>query len=200
MRIRVGFGIALILVLALTGGAYAAGKITGAQIKDGTITGKDVKDRSLSAGKLSDSAMREMAGDTGPAGPAGPAGSAGPQGPAGPAGPSAVAKLAPTTGSFSVPGGTDPNTSILVMTVQCPAGQRVISGGWFSDNGIAFADKTYDGASWSVGIDNYGSSSSADGTLTALCTPAGVAVASSAKRGARDAKIASDVARRRSAH
>ena len=52
-----------------------------------------------------------------------------------------------------------------------------VSGGYFMDAGIAFADKTYDGNGWSVGIDNYGSSVTAYGNITALCAPAGVAVA-----------------------
>ena len=178
------------VVLAATGSAVAASKITSAQIKDGTITGKDVKNDSLTLSDLSAGAVNDLAGVPGPAGPAGPQG---------PAGPSAVARLAPTTLSFTVPGGSDVYSTIKSLTVTCPAGQRVISGGWSTSSGVAFVDKTYDGASWSVGIDNYGSSVSASVQLTALCAPAGVAVASSAGHAARDAQIARDERRHRSA-
>jgi uncharacterized protein YjbI with pentapeptide repeats len=46
-RVRTALGLGLILVLALSGGAFPAAKVTGAQIKDSTITGKDVKNESL---------------------------------------------------------------------------------------------------------------------------------------------------------
>ncbi len=74
----------LALVLAMSGGAYAAGKFLITSTKQ--ISPKVLKSLKGATG------ARGPAGATGPAGPAGPAGpggagSAGPQGPAGPAGP-----------------------------------------------------------------------------------------------------------------
>lgn len=175
------------IVLAATGSAVAASKITSAQIKDGTITGKDIKNFSVGASKLTGAAKDELEGVPGPAGPAGPQG---------PAGPSAVSKLLPATLSFSVPGGSI-SAAVQSITVTCPAGQRVISGGYVMDSGVAYASKTYDGASWTVGVDNYGSSVTADGNVTALCSAAGVAVASKVGHAARDAEIARDLRRQR---
>jgi hypothetical protein len=88
-----GFGLGLavtaVVVLAASGGAYAAGQITGGQIKDGTITGADVKNRSLSAADFRGS----LPGSPGPPGAPGPAGAVGPVGPVGPAGPNVTARL-----------------------------------------------------------------------------------------------------------
>jgi hypothetical protein len=61
-----------------------------------------------------------------------------------------------------------------------------------------FIDKTYDGASWSVGVDNFDSTVNADVDLTALRAPAGVAVA--ATPCSRKAKLMRAVAARRRAH
>ena len=201
MRKRVSPGVVLGLVavvISMSGSAYAAVRITSSDIADGTIASKDIKNRAITPAKLSNSAMEALAGESGPAGPAGPAGPQGPAGAQGPAGPSAVGKLTPATVNFSVSGGSDPSATIKIVTAACPAGQRVVSGGYFMDAGIAFADKTYDGNGWSVGIDNYGSSVTADGNITALCSPAGMAVASSVN--ARSAAVASDVAKRRASH
>ena len=181
------------VVLAMTGSAVAASKITGAQIKDGTITGKDIKNDSVTLSDLSVGTVNNLSGERGPAGPAGPAG------PQGPAGPSAVSKLSPTTLSFSVPAGSI-DAAVQSITVTCPAGQRVISGGYVMDSGVAYASKTYDGASWTVGVDNYGSPVTADGNVTALCSAAGVAVASKVGHAARDSQIKGDVAQRLAAH
>src|SRR5690349_14990485 len=87
---RPGIWLGLVaIVLAMSGSAYAASKITGAQIKDGTITGKDIKTRSIGSSQLDGGALAALEGPPGVAGAAGPAG---PPGPAGPAGPSAVAQ------------------------------------------------------------------------------------------------------------
>jgi len=172
--------IAFVALFAVLGGsAYAAKKITSKDIANGTIKLAD----------LSGSARNALKGQRGPAGPAGPQG---------PAGPNVVAKLTPTTLDFSVPGGSGLD-SIQTITVACPAGHRVVSGGYFMDNGFAYADKTYDGASWSVGVDNFGNTLSADGQLTALCAPAGVAVAASASAKSARAARNRDEAKREAA-
>lgn len=56
------------VLLAVSGGSYAAGLITGADVKNGSLTGKDVKDKSLSKKDFKGS----VAGPAGPQGPAGP--------------------------------------------------------------------------------------------------------------------------------
>lgn len=168
-------------VLAITGGAFAAGQITGSQIKNSTITGKDVKNKSLTRKDFRGSVQ-------GPQGPQGPQGIGGPQGPAGP---TVVGHITYYSGDFTM---TDVIDS---ATLDCPAGQRLVSGGYFVDSGYAFIDKTYDGASWTVGIDNSSGVSAAQGTITISCAPAGQAIA--AKRVShtrRNARIARDVAKR----
>ena len=190
--IRPGNVLGLIaVVLAMSGSAVAASKITSQQIKDGTITSKDIKDDTITVRDVSQSLLDSVSGEQGPAGPQGPAGAPGP------AGPSAVSKLTPVTVDFSVPGGSGTVTpsSIKIITATCPPGQRVVSGGYFMSLGFAFSDKTYDGASWSVGVDNYESYIPSNGQVTALCAASGVAVATSAGRAARDARIAQDVKR-----
>jgi hypothetical protein len=65
------------VLLAVSGGSYAAALITGADVKNGSLTGKDVKDKSLSP--------RDFKGSVaGPKGATGATGATGPQGPAGP--------------------------------------------------------------------------------------------------------------------
>jgi hypothetical protein len=76
------------LVLACTGAAFAAGRLTGPQKKEvGKIAAKVAK---------KDAGKQGPAGKTGPAGPAGPAGAAGPAGSA-----AAYATVAPSTSGVS---------------------------------------------------------------------------------------------------
>jgi hypothetical protein len=67
-------------------------------------------------------------GSTGSVGPAGPAGAAGPQGPAGPTGPQGPAGVPTITRIY----GEFDYTSYAF----CPAGQRVISGGFENNDDI----------------------------------------------------------------
>src|SRR4051794_32008540 len=53
------FGL-IALLLAMSGSAVAASKITGAQIKDGTITSRDVKRHSLSPSNLNFSTVARV--------------------------------------------------------------------------------------------------------------------------------------------
>jgi hypothetical protein len=94
------------LVFALTGGAFAAGKL---------INGNRIKNGSIAASKLSHSAVKQLTGRRGPKGargakgrtgakgphglqgPKGDVGPAGPQGPQGPEGESAMQKISTTT-------------------------------------------------------------------------------------------------------
>ncbi len=176
------------LVVAMSGSAVAASKITSAQIKDGTITGNDIKNRAITPAKLSASAMQGMRGPAGPGGPAGPAGAAGPQGPAGP---SATSKLTRVQETY-----TSPASDFAGGAATCPAGSRIVSGGYLHDvsgAGEVFANGgAQDGTSWIVGAFNYGDTA---GTLTvfAYCSQAGVAIASSV--GSRHAAAMREVAK-----
>src|SRR4051794_31728157 len=102
---RVAFA-TLVLVVAIAGGAVAAGTITGASVKDGSLTGRDVKNHSLTPKDFRGSVR----------GPAGPTGSAGP---AGPAGPSALSGITTVTAGGSVPGG-----QMSGAKLDCPPGQK----------------------------------------------------------------------------
>ena len=173
-----------VALVAFAGVAYAAGTITGKSIKDNTITGKDIKNKSLSKSDFRGS-VRGPRGATGPQGAAGPAG---------PAGPTVVGQITQVDVTFQTGPGAINSASAV-----CPAGQRIISGGYFTDAGFAFIDKTYDRVSWSVGIDNSDSMSvTSDTTITASCAPAGQAVAASTGF-KRRAALARDVARRKTA-
>src|SRR4051812_3665326 len=133
--------IAVIAAMTVSGVAYGASTITGAQIKDGTITGRDVKDHSLTPGDFRGSI----------AGPQGPPGSGGPPGPAGPAGPSALSAIKSFYGAMTVAAG-----AINGGGVSCPAGQRMVSGGYsISGPGIVFLNEaTEDQTGWAVAVDN----------------------------------------------
>jgi len=170
----------VVALVAFAGVAYAAGSITGRDIKDNTITGKDVKDRSLSKKDFKGSV-------TGPRGLSGPQGPAGPQGAQGPAGPSAVSGIAAVRASGTVASGDFDGG-----TVSCPSGQRVVSGGWFTDapeGEIFLDDASDDRTGWSVLLDNSDSAVPATLEITAYCAGAGQAVA--ARRSAPQIKAPS---------
>ena len=162
------------LVLSCTGGAVAAGYITSAQVKDNSLTGRDIRNRSLTPADFSGS-VRGDDGRDGAPGPTGPQGPAGPAGPQGPAGPSAVSALTTSEAADHPAGAVDGGT------VACPAGQRVVSGGFFSDSGVVFLSRpTGDRTGWMVAVDNSGSSVSGDLEGYALCAGSGQAVAARA--------------------
>ncbi len=179
---RPGVWLGIIAVLlAGSGSAYAAAKVTGKQVKDSSLTGKDIKNGSLSASELSDDALDKLQGTPGPAGPAGPAGVPGP---------SAVAAMTPVTSAQAI----FPNYAASA-TAACPAGQRVVSGGGVSISpyGLISSQANASRTGWFV------IGGTPDPSLTgqyvqayALCAPAGVAVASS--RSNDEAKIRAAVA------
>ena len=79
------FGV-LVLVLAISGGAFAAkGLLTGADIKNGSLTGADFKSHSLGVGLFSAATLNKLTGKQGAAvgGPPGPTGAVGSNGAAG---------------------------------------------------------------------------------------------------------------------
>lgn len=65
--------------------------------------------------------------------------------------------------------------AVEILSVDCDAGENVVSGGWtiIGGNTIPFVDKSYDERSWSVGVDNFNSSITADTEVYATCAPAG---------------------------
>jgi hypothetical protein len=164
------------VMLACTGSAVAGSVITGKQVKDSSLTGQDIKNHSLGAAELSDTALSALAGATGPAGPQGPAGPSGPPGPTVQGSPQ-TSKLTRVQSTY-----TSPAAGFSGGAATCPAGSRVVSGGFLHDiagQGEVFANAgAADGTSWIVAAFNYGDTS---GTLTifAYCSQAGVAVASS---------------------
>lgn len=168
------FGLSATLLMVGTAGAAAL--IDGGDVKNGSLTGRDVKNRSLT--------KRDFRGSV-----------RGPQGPEGPPGPTVVNRIGTYAAARTVgPGGID------ILTVACPPGHAVVSGGWKIIGGdtTPFVDQTYDDVSWSVGIDNFNSSLSADAEVYAHCAPAGQAVAAGVSRRAR--LIAADETRQRASH
>jgi len=88
--------------------------------------------------------------------------------------------------------------AIEILTAECDPGDAVISGGWSMTAGAPFVDKSYDDASWSVGVDNFDGFVSSDVTVMAYCAPIGVATAANA--GKRDDLIKKDLAAQKAAH
>jgi hypothetical protein len=165
----------LALVLALTGGAVAAG-ITGRQIINSTITGKDVKNRSLTKADFRGSVR-------GPRGYQGPRGSQGPGGVAGVSSVNGAVRSYPS-GDF----GGAPNA-------QCPAGSVVVGTGFNGPfNVVGGFVKAY--GTFVGGFFANDSSITVTGSVQALCartTSAGVAKAVRERGGLADFRA--DVAR-----
>ena len=191
--------IAVVAMLALAGGAYGAGKITGAADQGRHDHGRRREEQVAHAGRLQ--GLRAGAGWS-----AGSGWSAGerlvrrePTGPQGPPGPSTLSAIKAYYGHMVVSAG-DLNGGV----VSCPAGQRIVSGGYFADSGIVFLNEaTEDQTGWTVAVDNVGSP--VDATLVAKvnCAGAGQAVAARARDRrmvpVRDARAARLIAQRRTA-
>jgi hypothetical protein len=195
-----GVGVlAVLLVLASTGGAVAGAMITGKQIKDGTITSADVKDRTLTAKDMSAGAIKELSGTTGPAGATGPQGAAGaagqrgPVGPAGPAGPAGPVGPAGPKVASDVTFRTKTATGDDLVDVQllCHEDERAIDGDVYVTNSryavgvVAFNapitagyNQVFDGDPLAPGggywaqVRNLGGAGQVTATLYVSCVPA----------------------------
>jgi hypothetical protein len=158
----------LVLALGIGGTATAAKLITSKDIKNGTIKTAD----------LSKSAKRSLKGNSGLRGATGAQGPQGAQGAQGPAGPSVVGQSVVVSSPQVLFG-----DEIVQMAVAfCPPGHRVVSGGGasISDEQIAVTRPTDDRSGWGViGVDLYEGASDYV-QATAICAPAGQAVAASA--------------------
>ncbi|WGX99350.1 hypothetical protein [Nocardioides sp. L-11A] len=104
----------LALVVAMSGGAYAAGKITGKQIAKNAISSKHLKDGQVTAADLSADAKAAAAG------PAGPRGAAGAPG-------------APGISGYEIVTGTSAESTgagdWVDLVVNCPPGKKVLTHG-----------------------------------------------------------------------
>jgi hypothetical protein len=170
----------LALLVAVSGGAYAAVSVTGADIKNGTITAKDVKSRTLGTNQLSQKAIASLKGARGPqgapgapgspgpkgergeAGARGPAGVAGPAGPAGPQGAKGVSgyQVVVTGGSLVAAGNS------VTQTATCPSGKKALGGGLSTNapsSGMTVTQSAPldDGAGWTGSMRNLSSTTNA---------------------------------------
>jgi hypothetical protein len=175
----VGTGRHRVASLLAATGAGAAALIDGGDVKNSSLTCKDVRNKSLTKADFRGSVR-------------GPRGSPGPQGSQGPPGPTVLGRIAYVERSFTVAAG-----DIDIQGVDCPSGYRIVSGGFtiISPGAVPFVDKSYSQAEWSVGVDNFNSSLSADATAHAWCAPAGQAVAAQSHGSPRR-----DEARQRASH
>ena len=122
----------------------------------------------------------------------------GPQGLQGPAGPTVVNTLSRFEVTATIAAG-----DVDSVTVNCPGGQGVVSGGYRSisaDGEVFFQDSFGSPNSWSVGLDNFDSPISGSVTAVAYCAPSAQAVAPRAGRVASEARTDAAVAVQRDRH
>ncbi|WP_157544604.1 hypothetical protein [Nocardioides halotolerans] len=137
------------LVVAASGGAMAAKKITGKDIKNNSVTSADIKNGTLAASDFSPGATSSLVG---PAGPAGAAGAAGPAGPG--------------FDDFAwyevVVDDVPANTDDIVAEGDCPEHQLLVSAFayWNNHNDALQVSHNFIGAdtmqavAWSTGVDD----------------------------------------------
>jgi hypothetical protein len=154
---------------AVTSDKLSAGAVSSRSVKDRSLLRADFKPGELPAGT---SGTAGAPGPQGPQGPAGPTGPAGRQGPAGPPGPRGADGPQGPPGTPGPQGDTGPigqtgppgisQVTQVVNSLQmsgplarviatCPAGERVISGGQFSNSArVTFVatQPTDDGTGW----------------------------------------------------
>lgn len=149
--------------------------------------------------QIKPSVRSALKGERGPRGYAGfngtngLAGTPGPAGPTGPAGPSAVSRITHVSSTVALA-----PDQVQLVTVTCPAGQSVVSGG-FGVVGTAFISDGI-GSTWTVGVDTYGNSSTYDQHAYASCAATGQAVAARSGSKTTSERYARLVAERRKVH
>jgi hypothetical protein len=166
----------LALFLSLTGGAFATGVLPAnsvgpKQLKKGAVTRPKLARGAVDSSKVKDGSLspEDFGGDL----PAGPPGPQGPVGPEGPMGPMSEPALDYESNAVSVP---DTNTPTS-LTVPCPAGQNVVSGGAFlqhPETGTGVGDSYPNGRTgWTAdGINNSGTGAQ-QMTVYVICAAAG---------------------------
>jgi hypothetical protein len=188
--------VAVVAMSIVGGGAAGAARlITGKQIRDSSITGWDIKNHSLKPVDFKGS-VRGPRGQQGAEGARGAQGQQGVQGPQGPAGPTVVNQLTRVELVGVIPPGT-----VNHVTASCPAGQGVVSGGYYAvGKGAVFYEDSFGGRAWAVGYDNLGAGVQADVTAVAYCAPAGQAVASRSSLTQAATRLDDAIARQRALH
>lgn len=168
---------ALALVISLTGaGAYAASQVNGSTIMNGSI----------GVAKLSPKAVKQLKGAKGDRGFRGLDGFDGVDGIDGVGTPGATGASG-ANGAAGVAGGFDPakvsyvagpSTTIFAgstdgtLAATCPAGTKVISGGWFSSVGYSYLSApSTNNLTWQVWIDATGAPTGS-GWAYAVCAAA----------------------------
>ncbi len=187
---------ALVLALAATAGAAAVGttasgltkasfvkvKCPGRTARGHKVTCKVKGDLPLSApGVAGPQGDTGAAGPAGATGPAGPRGTTGPQGSTGPDGVAGYETIRTRFAGVFIPD-SNPNRGLsAVQTVDCPAGKRVIGGGYdLGTNSTqagtqravtaSMSAPTPSGSGWSVQLfNNGGFGVSIDLEVTAIC-------------------------------
>jgi hypothetical protein len=146
----------LALVIALGGTSYAAvalpkNSVGNKQLKANAVTSSKVKDRTLrskdfKAGELP-AGSRGLAGAPGPQGDAGAPGATGAQGVPGPAGVSGWQRVGNPLGAVNA-------NSSTVVTISCPAGKRVLSGGAYAAGLTLVSSYPDSDTSWTIEVRN----------------------------------------------
>ena len=171
--IRWVLGVAVVGALVATASAGAAALIDGEDVKNSSLTGKDVKDKSLT--------KRDFRGSV-----RGPRGFQGAQGLPGPSGIASVSTVDGPAGAYCAGGGG--SCSVASSLATCPAGSRVVGGGFDSSAIFSFVEFAKAGATtYGVIVVNDGPSS---GTITAqaICASGpGIASARATAASERDA-------------
>ena len=119
---------AIVALLVGAGSATAGSLITSAKIKNGTIKLEDIS-ASAKAALKGNTGAPGVAGNTGATGNAGATGAQGVQGPAGGFDPAKVTYVEGPT--VSVAASSAGNPSAGVSTAKCPAGTKVVGGGYY---------------------------------------------------------------------